>query len=432
LISVFAVEDTAIQVVWHALPAPRVTLQIGDHTHQVEASPPALLYRRGRRPVPLRLAPGSMGGPGALTIEGLTAATSYDLTVHGPGLPRRLVERVTTLQPPPGRLLDAFATINDLHLCEAGFGPTQGIEDPWPLPRGRPYPWRCIDAAIEEAIGWGARALVVKGDLTGHGTASEFHEIGELLGRVRVPVMATFGNHEFHDAETDGRPILEHYGIHVRREPWARDRDGVRLVFANTPVPGHRYGEIDDRQRARLVALAAQAPGPAFLVLHHQPQRRRWPTEYPPGVDGRQSRALLDELAAANPASFVASGHTHRHRRRHHGPIEVVEVGSTKDYPGTWTGYAVHEGGIRQVVRRIASPDVIAWTETTARAIGGVWGRWSPGQRDDRCFTHPWPARPERSEPLGQRELVGQREPLEQREPLVQPDGSAQPEVTPA
>ncbi len=215
----------------------------------------------------------------------------------------------------------------------------------------------------------------MKGDLTAHGMPSEFHEVGDLLGRVRVPVRATFGNHEFHDLETDGRPLLERYGIHVPREPWADDRPGIRLVFAHTPRPGERSGAIDDRQRARLVALAAAAPGPAFVVLHHQPQRWRWPTEYPPGIQGPEARAFLDELAAANPASFVASGHTHRHRRRRHGPIEVVEVGSTKDYPGTWTGYAIHEGGIRQVVRRIAAPDVIAWTETTGC---GRWRRLAP------------------------------------------------------
>jgi predicted phosphodiesterase len=329
-----------------------------------------------------------------VTFDGLKPGTGYDLTVTGPGLPRRLVERVTTLRPPPGRRLDAFATINDLHLGEAGFGATHEIEDAWPLATGgRPYTWRCIDSAIEEAIGWGAQALVVKGDMTAHGAPSEFHEVGELLGGVRVPVMAAFGNHEFHDLETDGRPILDHYGIHVPRDPWAHDRPGIRLVFANTPRPGHRSGEIDDRQRARLVTLAAEAPGPVFVVLHHQPQRWTWPTEYPPGIAGPQARAFLNELAAANPASLVASGHTHRHRRRRHGPIELVEVGSTKDYPGTWTGYAVHEGGIRQVVRRIAAPEVLAWTEGTARAVGGVWGHWSPGWLDDRCFTHRWPAR---------------------------------------
>jgi hypothetical protein len=91
---------------------------------------------------------------------------------------------------------------------------------------------------------------------------------------------------------------------------------------------------------------------------------------------------------------MMSSGHTHRHRRHHHGPIVVTETGSTKDYPGTWTGYAVHEGGIRQVTRRVTEPDAIAWTEHTRWAMAGWWGEWSPGPRSHRCFTHVWPARP--------------------------------------
>jgi hypothetical protein len=72
--------------------------------------------------------------------------------------------------------------------------------------------------------------------------------------------------------------------------------------------------------------------------------------------------------------------------------VLVTEVGSVKDHPGTWAGYVVHEGGIRQVVRRVMAPDVLGWTEATKRALFGVWGRWSPGSLDDRCISHPWPA----------------------------------------
>ncbi|MDQ1412718.1 MAG: hypothetical protein QOE07_1306, partial [Acidimicrobiaceae bacterium] len=44
---VFSVEDSAIQVVWHSLPAPHVSLEIGDQVRQVVAPPPAVLRRRG-------------------------------------------------------------------------------------------------------------------------------------------------------------------------------------------------------------------------------------------------------------------------------------------------------------------------------------------------------------------------------------------------
>jgi len=306
-----------------------------------------------------------------------------------------VVERVTTLVPPPGRLLYRFATVNDIHLAERGFGVTHDIEDAWPAASegAEPYTWRCVRAAIDEATRWGAQALVVKGDITSDGAPAEFRAAGELLAAIRAPVLTIFGNHEFHDPITDGRPILAEYGIDVPRDPWAHDLPGIRLVLVDTGRPYQRAGRVDAAQRAAVAALVADAPGAAFVALHHQPQRWRLPNQYPPGIAAPESQLLLDAIVAANPATFVATGHTHRHRRHQHGPLPVAEIGSTKDYPGAWAGYAVHEGGIRQVVRRIAEPGVISWTESTARALGGVWGRWSPGVLRERCFTHVWPQR---------------------------------------
>jgi hypothetical protein len=70
----------------------------------------------------------------------------------------------------------------------------------------------------------------------------------------------------------------------------------------------------------------------------------------------------------------------------------VSEVGSTKDFPGVWGGYAVHEGGIVQTVRRTLAPDAMEWTEYTRRAVGGFWGVWAFGSLSDRCVSHTWPS----------------------------------------
>jgi 3',5'-cyclic-AMP phosphodiesterase len=394
LISVFAVEDTAVQVVWRALPAPAVCLQVGDQSVHVEATAPAYLRRKGRRPTALVREPGAFGGPGAVTIDHLCPDTVYDLTVESAGSPRRPVQPIATLPAPPGRLLSKFATINDLHLGEPAFGYPQTIEDVYPLPAGwEPYAVRCARAALEEAMDWGASTIVVKGDLTLDGAPAEFHEAGELLAKLPVAVDVTLGNHDFHDLETDGRPLLAEWGIHVPREPWAHDLPGIRIVLGHTARADSRWGRMNDRQRGQIVSLAAGAPSAAFVAVHHQPQRWRWPNQYPPGLPGPEAGALLNALADANPATMVASGHTHRHRTHRHGPMVAVEVGSTKDYPGAWAGYAVHEGGIRQVIRRVAAPNAISWTESTYWALGGLWGRWAPGSLRARCFTHVWPPR---------------------------------------
>jgi 3',5'-cyclic-AMP phosphodiesterase len=393
LISVFAVEDTAAQVVWRALPAAEVCLQAGDVTVRVTATDPACLRRRGRPTRQLAEGPDAVGGPGAVVLEGLEPATHYTLTLAARGMPRRVVTRFTTLPPPPGRLLSRFATLNDIHIGDRRFGGLNNIEDVWPLPPGwDTYSVRCARAAMTEAVAWGAEAVIIKGDLTSEGAPLEFREVARLLAGWPVPIEVTLGNHEFHDRDIDPRVLLAEHGIEVPAEPWSRDLPGIRLVFGLSPVPGRRYGAIDAEQCAQLAALTRQAPGAAFVALHHHPQRWRMPIQYPPGIPGPQANALLDALARANPATLVGSGHTHRHRRHRHGPVVVVETGSTKDYPGTWAGYAVHEGGIRQVIRRIAAPEVISWTEGTFWALGGMWGLWSPGTLAQRCFSQHWPA----------------------------------------
>ena len=326
LISVFAVEDTAVQVTWRTLPAPTVSFEIGDQTMTVEAAPVAYLRRRGRPPRALVRDPRGVGGPGAVTIGGLSPSTSYDLTVSLPGGRREPVEQVRTLPAPPGRLLSRFATISDLHIGERGFGALHTIQDVFPLPEGwESYTLRCARAALDEARAWGAEAVIVKGDLTGEGEPVEFREAGRLLAGAGVPVEVTLGNHEFHDPGTNPWSRLAEAGIHVPRQPWSIDLPGVRIILGHTWLPWSKWGRMEPEQRGRIVDLAAGAPAAAFVALHHQPQRWRIPNQYPPGIPGPQAVALLDELIAVNPSTMIASGHTHRHRLHRHGPLLAVE-----------------------------------------------------------------------------------------------------------
>lgn len=357
---VFALEDTAVQVTWRERPEGRITLSAGPVEVEVE----------GR------------GGPGAAVLEPLEPGRDYDLVVDG-----STVRRFRTLEPPRGEELFRFATMNDIHIGERCFGLFRTMCDRSPLA----YPERCLRAALVEASDWGAQLLVLKGDLTDHGDAKEWRRLATLLAASALPKLAIWGNHDVHKRAVDGRPFVRSAGVEVATEPAAHDFPGIRIVLAQTAVPGWRRGVVTSEQAEKLVALAAEAPGPVFVAMHHNTQRFRFRTYEPPGISGPQSRALLDGLADANPATVVASGHNHRHRRLARGPIVLAEVGSTKDYPGTWTGYAVHEHGIRQVVRRIAAPDCIEWTEGCRRAVGGFWGLWAPGKLDDRCWSHTWP-----------------------------------------
>lgn len=298
----------------------------------------------------------SADGITAEVVDGLTPGTRYDDL------------GVTSLVPPPGGERCRVGVLTDTHVGGWRFGH---------LPRRRSLesPADCLRGALREVVAWGASLVVVKGDVTDHGTAEQWEQAEALLAECPVPVVLTLGNHDVQRGAIP-RP-LSPVQVH--------DLPGLRVVVADSTIPRKHGGTPP------LDALEPLADGmPTLLCFHHQLQRHRVPTNWPPGISGPAARAYLDRVAELNPSTVVTTGHTHRHRVRRHGPLVISETASTKDFPGTWTGFAVHDGGIRQVARRVAAPEAIAWTESTASSFLGVWGRYSPGAVADRCYTHTW------------------------------------------
>ena len=243
---------------------------------------------------------------------------------------------------------------------------------------------RCLRAAVDEARAWGAQLLVVKGDLTEKGTIAEAQRANAIFGSMPVDVIP--GNHEVKQTEED---ISVVFGDSMVRDVRVRDVPGARLVLFDSTKPRSHMGTYD-LHADEVVGAVGETTTPAVLLTHHHPQPLPLPHHWPPGVPSHAAHRFLDRVGRANVRTMMSTGHTHRHRRHQHGPVVITEVGSTQHFPGTWAGYVVHEGGIRQVVRRVAAPDALAWTEATRRAVLGIWGRWSPGRLDDRCFSHAW------------------------------------------
>jgi hypothetical protein len=383
--TVFAVEDTAVQLVWSGLPTRRAVVGVGPRQVEIEAGPPAWVRHRVRGARPTSPLP---GGPGAVTIDGLEPGGRYPVWWQPEGGERRTVATATTLRPPPGSLLARFATISDLHVGERQFGLFGGLRDLAP-PAAGPYTVRAAAAALAEARGWGATVVVAKGDLTASARPADFSRVRDLLEGSGLRPLVLLGNHD-RLRPVDPAPLLPPGALACGGRPLVHDLPGVRLVLGDSPSPDDRWGHLDDEQIARLEAAVTGSPHPAVVFLHHPPERWRVPTSYPPGLVHPDSPRFLDAMRRAGAAA-VLCGHTHRNRTYRIGGLLVAEVGSTKDYPGGWAGYAVHEGGLRQVVRRTARPDVLGWTEATRAAVGGLWGRWSPGRLADRCWSLPWP-----------------------------------------
>jgi predicted phosphodiesterase len=332
----------------------------------------------------------STGGPGAVTIDGLEPDQWHDLEISGSPIPGTLHRRAHTEPALPGPELVRLATLSDLHIGS----------DRWDLggrmhekgAGGDIHTVRCARAALAELQAWGAEHLLLKGDLTNKSQPSEWARLGTLLEAVEIPVHAIPGNHDVNDFDGAVSPTEAAAGIGIDLiiEPRAIDVGGLRVIMFDSAVPGLHRGRISVEYRQAVAALLAAHDGPCLVATHHYPQRSPVATFWPPGVPRGQADAFLDAVVAANPRTLVTSGHTHRHRRRMHGPVAVTEVGSPRDYPGTWAGYVVHESGIRQVVRRIESDQAIGWNERTRRGALGTWGRWSPGRLDERCFTQRW------------------------------------------
>ena len=365
-LQVFAVEPEAVQLSWAALGPGQVTARAVDESGEVVAD----------------VGFEADGGPGTADLVGLVPDTAYVIEVAG----RRLAAR--TVNPPPGRELYRFMTLSDMHLGQDHFGLFRKMRERSPVEEV--HTLRCTRAALAEGLAWGAQHLVLKGDLVDRGTPDEYDLLGKVLAEAGLPVEAVPGNHEVKPyREVDHPEAFARLGLTVPAERLHTvDLPGLRVAMIDSTTLDVNAPRLDHAVEAMGDALDGR---PALVVLHHHLLRLPVSVLWPPGVPGPLARRFLDPVADATPAALVASGHTPRHITRRHRHLDGTETGSPKDHPGTWTGYVVYEGGLRQVVRRVGRPDAIRWTEHSRRAAGGAGGHRSPGRLDHRCLTLEWP-----------------------------------------
>jgi Icc protein len=361
---VYAVEDTTVQLSWADLGPGAHRLSVGGRAVEHEGA-----------------------GAGTVVIDGLAPASTHAVAVDG-----REAGTATTLAAPPGELVAKIATVSDCHIFEEGFGAFRKQVEPDHLVH---YSVRCLRAALSAAVAWGAELIVVKGDLTQRALPEELATATELLAACGLPVIAVPGNHEVKKDTDPWTPTLRAAGFAVGDRASGdgivvRDLPALRVVAADTTIHGHHAGTLAADVRSGILGAVADADRPVLLCVHHQLEPWRVRLHYPPGVSNREATGFLAELAAARPDVWITSGHTHRCRMRRHGSIVATEVGSTKDGAGCWAGYAVHEGGLRQVLRRVTGDATDPWLDRTRRALGGLWGFYAPGRLEDRCLSHTW------------------------------------------
>jgi predicted phosphodiesterase len=294
--------------------------------------------------------------------------------------------RFRTLPSPRGELLCRIATVNDVHLGEIEAGRLGDLPD-GPIrrsePGGEPYPEMMSRVAAEEIAAVDPAAVIVKGDLSLDGAPDEWaafeacyrEPFGERLHVVR-------GNHDAYHHQAD-----------YAGDQWI-ELPGVVVALLDTTIPGSTSGDVTAVQAEWLADRAAGADRPVLVMGHHQ----QWISK----GDGRRSDDYfgihpdgsdrLDQVCASNDRIIAyAAGHTHRHRVRRmaRSGLPTIEVGCTKDFPGTWAEYRVHESDVMQVVHRMSAPDALEWSEscrTLYSDFGVDYESYALGTLAERCF----------------------------------------------
>lgn len=320
-------------------------------------------------------------------VAGLEPGTPYSLQVDGAPATALLPSEVTTLPAPPGRLLATVATVNDVHFGEQECGKLGTPEEVGPVftsEPGQPPYWDTMNrGAIVEMAALAPDAIVVKGDLTSEGTEAEYDLFLRAYGELGARLHHVRGNHD----------AMITTSIASDRAPFAIEVAGATLAVLDTVRPGTDKGMVSASQLEWLDTLAAESTSPVLVFGHHHPwdpsSDDRSATYF--GINPDDSEALCAVIDRRDAIAGYFAGHTHRNRIRRFAEardVPMVEVACVKDYPGAWAEYRIHEGGYTQIVRRIGTPDAMAWTEKTRHMFADLYRDYALGELADRCFTY--------------------------------------------
>lgn len=196
----------------------------------------------------------------------------------------------------------AIVQITDLHVRPLGMAAYRVAETNTMTERAL----RTI-AALDPA----PHAVMITGDLTDCGLASEYSVVAEMLGRLLpMPVYAIPGNHDRRENMIAHLPRTRHEDGFVQ---YAVEDLPVRLVMLDTVAPGAAHGKLCDRRLAWLDRTLAAAPNrPTMIGMHH-----------PPFICGI---AHMDAINLFNADAFTAVVAQHRQVQRivcghHHRPV---------------------------------------------------------------------------------------------------------------
>lgn len=185
-----------------------------------------------------------------------------------------------------------------------------------------------------------ADLLILAGDLTNYGKISEMEPLLNVLVRLRLPIVAVLGNHDYESGQPDElMKMMTAEGIKVL-DGTAYERDGVGFAGTKGFIGGFGRGVLTafgEPEIKRIVqasidetlklerAMSQLRTEKRVVVLHYAPVVGTVQGE-PAEIYPYLGTSRLAEVVDRNGANFVVHGHAH------HGGREGKTVGGVPVY----------------------------------------------------------------------------------------------------
>jgi 3',5'-cyclic AMP phosphodiesterase CpdA len=177
-------------------------------------------------------------------------------------------------------------------------------------------------------------AVVVTGDLTEHGDPVEYARVRELLAPLPAPVHVLNGNHDDRAALRAAFALPGDPDAPISASAMVGDVEGVRrgrgplrLVLADTTIPGRDDGRLDVAALAK--RLAEDDATPTIVAVHHPPLVVGVPIMDELGMASADRIALAELLRGLPHVRAVIAGHVHRTVFGRVGGCPVIALNST-------------------------------------------------------------------------------------------------------
>jgi 3',5'-cyclic-AMP phosphodiesterase len=381
-------------------------LTVGDTSFGlswVTAAPEATAVVYGRAPGRLDERAESAEAPTRfhyLSVTGLEPGVTYYCRIAGAGeqhpAPPRPPFKVTTLVPPPGRLLFSFAVLSDVHVGED----IAGLMVP-PLPflpaLTNGFTWRnpvdnywdfSLRAAVRQINASGADFTVVNGDVTAWYQEAEFKTAKDRLAKLTHPFYMVRGNHD----RVGERPQDFFKSVFGLDSTWySVDHDGFHFVILDDNRLDNGFNGFPEEEFAWLSAdLSSHREMPTFIFSHRPLGARA--VDVVPSI-----RMRLHKIFGSNP-QIVGVFNAHSHAATivtvpATGNVPYITVNATKEYPLGYAMVRVYEGGYIFTFTPTDCPDCREWRDLTRGEYFGQAPRKLLKKITDRAMVYTFKAR---------------------------------------